>query len=186
MTIIIKKIAAELKIRMPDLITRPMGRRMYERVRDQIKMAGSEEVVVLDFEGVQVIDASFIDEFLLRLMIDSSDSEKPFFVKLRGLSDAIEINVDSVLHSYFTFNNEKKAVATESVTANNSYFIGSLTSIERDVVNYLRVNRSAVVQDIAVFIDRDADDASRLLEDLYGMRIVRRWRESDTVRYAAV
>ena len=186
MVIVIKKVADELKVKLPDLITRPIGKLMYRRVSDQIRHVGSEEVVVLDFDGIKVIDASFIDEFLLRLMADSSDSTRPFFIKLRGVSEAIEINIDSVLHSCFIFNNEKKAVATDGVTANNSYFIGKLSPIEKDIVNYLRINKSAMVHDIAAFIDRDVDDTARLLEDLNGLRVIRCWRERDSVRYAAV
>ena len=68
------------------------------------------------------------------------------------------MNIDSVFGSYHTYNERRIAVVTESLTAMNSYYIGTISNSERDVMDYLRINRIAALGDIAAFIGmRDFD-----------------------------
>jgi anti-anti-sigma regulatory factor len=182
----IKNTARDLKIRLPDLITRPVGRRMYERTRKSMAHVGDGEVVLVDFSGVQVIDSSFIDEFLLRLIEDSREESPVFFVKLANITPIIETNIDSVFSSYQAYNERRIAVVTESLTAMNSYCIGIISGHERDVLDYLRINRVAALGDIAAFVGMREEDALPLVEGLYGLRVVRREHSGPPGRYEAV
>jgi hypothetical protein len=87
MIITIAKMARELKIRTPDLITRPVGRQMYARTSEALSIIQEDETVLLDFEGIQVIDSSFIDEYIMKLLLRSRTDERPFFIKLANISD---------------------------------------------------------------------------------------------------
>lgn len=186
MVIQIKNTARDLKIRLPDLITRPVGRRMYERTRKNMAHVTDGEVVLVDFAGVQVIDSSFIDEFLLRLIEDSRGQEPVFFVKLANITPIIETNIDSVFGSYQTYNGRRIAVITESLTGMNAYHIGGITKPERDILDYLRINKVAPVGDIASFIAKEHAEAAELLEGLYSMRMVRRAPSGGNDRYQSV
>ena len=186
MVIQVRNTARDLKIRLPDLITRPVGRRMYERTRKNMAHVTDGEVVLVDFAGVQVIDSSFIDEFLLRLIEDSRGQAPVFFVKLSDITPIIETNIDSVFSSYQTYNGRRIAVVTESLTSMNTYHIGGITNIERDILDYLRVNRVAPVGDIASFIAKEDAEAVKLLEGLYAMRMVRRGPSGGNDRYQSV
>ena len=71
MEIIVGKIAHQLRISQTDLLTRPVGRKLYAKAASMIAHARPEEVVVLDFTGYSVIDPSCVDEFLIALVRDS-------------------------------------------------------------------------------------------------------------------
>jgi hypothetical protein len=182
----VKKVAADLKIRLPDLITRPMGKRVYGRISKRLEHAGEGEVVVLDFEGIKVIDSSFIDECLIRLILDSRASGRVFYIKLCNISDIAEINLDLVLNSYYMYNNEKIAVITDRVTHNNSVFLGVLSKLERDIVDYLRVNKTARLEDLAALVSAPEGKARAIVDELFRIRVVRRDGAGEAIRYAAV
>ena len=75
MVINIRKKADELKIKGPDLLTRPVGRLMYQSIRGMLEHIREGETLVLDFQNIKVIDSSFIDEMIVRLVIDSRNGE---------------------------------------------------------------------------------------------------------------
>jgi hypothetical protein len=186
MVIQVKNTARDLKIRLPDLITRPVGRRIYEKTRKNMSHMTDGEVMLVDFSGVQVIDSSFIDEFLLRLVEDSREGDLVFFVKLANITPIIEMNIDSVFSSYRAYNERRIAVVTESLTTMNSYCIGAISGSERDVLDYLRINRVAALADIAAFIGMREEDAAPIVEGLHGLRVVRRESAGPPGRYQSV
>jgi len=186
MVIQIKNTARDLKIRLPDLITRPVGRRMYERTRKNMAHIADGEVALVDFTGVQVIDSSFIDEFLLRLIEDSRSNTPVFFVKLTNITPIIETNIDSVFSSYQTYNDRRIAVVTEHLTSKNAYHIGGITNPERDMLDYLKINKVAPIGDIATYVAKEYAEAAELLEGLYAMRMVRRAPSGGKDRYQSV
>jgi len=100
MVIAIKKKAEELKIKSPDLITRHMGRIMYNAIKAIVENIGDGETLVLDFDGIKVIDSSFIDEMIVKLIVDSKSAERAFYIKLKNISAIAETNIDLVFRSY--------------------------------------------------------------------------------------
>jgi hypothetical protein len=186
MQCVMKKIAMDLKLPLPDLITRPVGRKMYEKVRKMLSVLHNEEVVALDFGGVKVVDSSFIDEFLLRLILEARSAKPAYFIKILNFSDAVEVNCESVFSSYRRFNNERAVVITDRVTGNNSVFLGALSAVERDIVDYLHVNRTARIGDIAAYVGKSEEEASALADSLYLLRVVRREKDDGNFRYTAL
>lgn len=186
MVIRIKNIARDLKIRLPDLITRSVGRRIYERARKNMSHLTDGEVVLVDFAGIQVIDSSFVDEFLLRMIEDSRGPGITFFIKLANITPIMETNIDSVFSSYRAYNDSRIAVVTESLTGSNAYYIGGLTEAERDVLDYLRINKAAHVADIASLIAKEEPEAMELLESLYALRLARRGPAGESGRFQSV
>ncbi len=186
MRVEIKKIAKDLKIALPDLITRPVGRKMYERVKKQLSVIHEDEVVLLDFEGIKVVDSSFIDEFLLRLIMDSRSSNPAFFIKLQSISDAIEINCESVFSSFRRLSEDRVAVITDRIIGNNSVYLGSLSKPERDIIDYLRVNKTVRVPEIAHYIGKSEPESEELAEVLLALRLIRRQKDGGNFCYASL
>jgi len=54
------------------------------------------------------------------------------------------------------------------------FFIGPLSDQERDVVEFLRVNRSITLDDIMKFTGRPKDEVRKTMEDLDSMRAVKK------------
>ncbi|HNX23123.1 MAG TPA: STAS-like domain-containing protein [Spirochaetota bacterium] len=172
MIIDVAKIAKEVKVKLPDLITRPVGRMMYAATVKKLSIIGAGETVILDFSGVKVIDSSFIDEYIVKLILDSR--EKDFYLKLRNISPISEINIDSVFNSYSNYKDTRIAVAREEIGKNNRFYIGPLGEHERDIMDYLRINLNAGIEDISRFSGIDFNILKTLLDELSILRVIRR------------
>ena len=173
MIIDIVKTAKEIKVNLPDLITRPVGRVMYAATVKKLVIITISETVILNFNGIKVLDSSFIDEYLVKLIIDSRINN--FYVKLKNISTISEINIDSVFNSYSNYNKSRIAVAKEEIGSNSRFYIGSITEQERDIINYLRTNSGANVDDISRFIGIEVTELKLTLEQLSFLRLVKRY-----------
>jgi hypothetical protein len=182
MIISLKKLSDELKIKIPDLITRPIGRYVYEKVRESMKIIHDGEVVIIDFQGIRVADLSFIDEFIVRMVLDSRKNIPEFYIKVINLSDIAVINIESVFNSYYLMNNEKIAVITDRLI-NKSFFIGFLTETERDIINYLNVNKTCGIKNASEFLEINQSETEKILDGLYGLRLIRRRNDAGGAVY---
>jgi len=183
MVVQIKKVAQKIKIKSPDLLTRPVGRAMYEEIKKDLSIIKDEEVVILDFLDIRVIDSSFIDEFIIKLLNDTNNQDEKFYIKLRNISGIGEINISSVLRSYSDYDDKKMVVMTEDICLNNNFFIGELNDLEMDIINYFRVNRIASIQDIRSLTGLTAEETENILKRLNNLRII---RGNDSDSYAVV
>jgi hypothetical protein len=174
MEIEIRKIAKQLRIKGDDLITRPVGRRLYAKVSTLIQIVRAEEVVVLDLSGYSVMDPSCIDELLVNLIRDSMNPEKPFFLRLKNITPVMDMNISMVFDSYAEFTGIRIGVITEDLVSRRGYYIGKINDVERELLAYLRITRSASVNDIADHLHAEVSGIEKTLEDLYSIRLVRR------------
>ena len=177
MVVSVFKKAEELHCRLPDLITRPVGRIMYDTISNSVSSLSEGETLVLDFDGIKVIDSSFIDEMLIKLLLNSVESTKKFYVKLRNFSKITEINIELVLRSYSNFKNKKIVVITENICHNNVFFIGPLSDGEKSIVEFLRINKSATPSEVANFSGLPMTEARKILNELFSMRVVKKDKE---------
>jgi hypothetical protein len=172
MIIKVAKLAREAKMKLPDLITRPVGRLLYAKMKDKLSIIGEGETVILDFENIKVIDSSFIDEFLVKLIIDAETVD--FYIKVRNISPVSEINIDSVFNSYSNYKSGRLAVIREELGKNNRYYIGPLTEHESDIIDYLKLNHHAGVEEISRFCGMETGVLKKVLEELMKLRVIRR------------
>jgi anti-anti-sigma regulatory factor len=173
MQIEIVKTAEALKITLPDLITRGVGKRMYEAIVKKTSNIHDDEVLVFDFHGISVIDSSFIDEFLVKIIETSRNSEKKFFVKIKNISPSAEINIDVVFKSYSHYHEKRIGVITDSICQNNSFCIGPLSANERDILNFVRINKSAGISDLMSCTGREKRDLEKDIQFLSEARLLR-------------
>jgi hypothetical protein len=174
LTINMYALAERLGCSPPDLITRPAGRDVYGHLKRVLNDLGDGGTMVLDFSGVKVIDSSFIDEMLVNILLEARQSPKVFYIKLKNFSEIAEINIDLVLRSYSLYKNKKIVVITENICHNNAFYIGPLTDLEKDIVEYLRINKSATPEEISRFSGLPSQEAERILEELHAARAVRK------------
>lgn len=171
MVIDVAKAAKEAKFKIPDLITRPVGRGVYAATAGKLTIIGSGETVILDFSGVKVIDSSFIDEYIVKLVLDSRKND--FYLKLRNISPISEINIDSVFNSYSNYKDTRIAVAREEMGRNNRFYIGPLFEKESDILDYLRINLCAGIEDISKFSGIETEELRSILEELSILRMIK-------------
>lgn len=183
MELIVKKIAESAKIKYPDLLTRVTGRSLYDRLLKGIELIGNDEIVILDFDGIKVMDSSFIDEFIVKFIMAAGVAEKKYFVKLRKVSDVGQNNIASVFRSYLQFNKQRIVVATEELCINNRFFLGELSRVEEDILNYIRINKSVPLGDIASVGDYSDKMVDFILSDMIRLRII---RQNDTGRFLPI
>jgi len=164
--------AKDAKVKMPDLITRPVGRLMFSRALEKLDNITEGETLLLDFAGIKVTDSSFIDEFIVKLIKHSS--EKNYYVKLTNISDISEINIDSVFNSYSNYNDSRIAVSRAELGKNNRYYIGPLNEHESDIIDYFRINRSASAEDISRFTGLEIAVVRKIMDELTGLRLIRK------------
>ncbi len=182
MVINIRKKADELKQKGLDLLTRPVGRLMYQSIRAMLEHIRAGETLVLDFQNIKVIDSSFIDEMIVRIVIDSRNGDMPFYVKLKNISEIAEINIDMVFRSYSNYKNKKIVVITENICQNNAFFIGPLSDREKDIVEFLRINKSLIQEDIVKFTGSPPGEVAGILEGLDSLRVIK--KENNGVYFA--
>ena len=171
MEVKIESLTKQVTKNNPDLITRPVGRQLYRKLSGKMDIVKEGEVIVLDFDKIKVIDSSFIDEFIIKLLSESIKTGK-FFIKLRKISDIAEINIASVIKSYAQVD-KKIVVMTEDICLNNNFYIGELTPEEHDAVNFIRINRNVSLEDLVSGTGMDEIKAQETLQSLIDLRLVR-------------
>lgn len=171
MRIEIVKMAKALKMSLPDLLTRPVGRSLYGKVKKKLVYLQANEVVELDFKGIDVIDSSFIDEFLVKL-ITEPDNAGPYFLHLKNVSAGIEMNIKSVFSSYNKFAG-RIAVATSELTSDHCYALGELSEQERNILDYLHRQGKITKHECAELLNCEVSEAERLLCGLFELRVIR-------------
>lgn len=174
MEISIRNIAKQCRIHGSDLLTRPTGKKLYAKISAHVQKARPEEVVILDFEGFTVIDASCVDELIVNLIREAMRPEKPFFLRLRNISTTMDMNISMVFDSYAEFSGMRIGIITEDLVSKRGHYIGRMNDVERELLEYLFVSKSASVIDIAEHLHTDVVGVEQTLEQLYTIRCVRR------------
>jgi hypothetical protein len=171
MTVEAVKIAHKLKINISDLITRPVGKKFYNAAVKMLNVAGKDEVAVVDFTGIGVIDPSFADEFLVKLADYSR--ERGFYLRVKNISRSAESNIRSVFDSYREFAKINYALAVEDTLSDKSHVIGGISEDGREIINFLNINKSSKVESIASGIGKSIGETAAELTKLLEIRLIR-------------
>lgn len=168
----IEKLAEKIGVFEKDLITRAVGRNLYEVSTEKLNYLTEDELLIIDFSGIKVIDSSFIDEFFIKIL-DESFKEKPFYIKVKNINEILELNINTVLQTYSRYRLYKLAVVTNDICENNSFYLGSLNKNEKEIFEYIRINKFAKFDDIKHYIDNLNDETLKNIGSLMQMRVIR-------------
>ncbi len=85
----------------------------------------------------------------------------------------MEVNIESVFSSYEQFNKRNIVIITEDICQNNNFYIGSLKPVEKDIVDYLRINKSTTKNELSDITGLKLDSLDILIDNLHKMRLIR-------------
>ena len=92
----------------------------------------------------------------------------PSYNRIHTLTRAIDsvLNQDSKV-------DEIIVVITEDICLNNNFYIGLLPDIGTDVINYLRVNKSAAIDELKGYTKLSKDKLDEIMKELLSLRLIR-------------
>ena len=164
MIIKLKEFTKSVKISESDLITRPVGKLVYNKFIEKIEHIGNGETVIIDFENIKVIDFSFVDEFIIKL-IDYAKEDKKFYIKLKNVSEIAQKNIKAVIKSYAEYD-KKILVTTENLSINNTFYLGNMSKNENEVFNAIRINNYSTQKDLKFITQLSIEDLTESLSSL--------------------
>ena len=182
MIIKLKELAKNAKIPESDLITRPVGKSIYNKVIENIKHISEGETIIIDFENIQVIDFSFVDEFIIKLIDDAKNKDKKFYIKLKNVSEIAQKNIEAVIKSYSEYGKKILAI-TDDLSINNTFYLGNMNENENNVFNSIRRNNYSTLEDIKFVTRMDIEDLAESLSSLIDCNCIK--LDSDG-RYAII
>jgi len=172
----IEKLAKEIGVFEQDLITRVVGKDLYNKVSEKLDIIQEDELLIIDFDLIKVVDSSFIDEFFIKIL-EKAFNEKNFFIKLKNINKILESNIDIVMQSYSKYNRNRVLITTDNICSNNNFYIGKLNKNEKNIFEYIRINKNAKFDDLLKLIDSQIEDHEESiksnLNSLIEMKMIR-------------
>ncbi|MEJ5363204.1 MAG: DUF4325 domain-containing protein [Spirochaetota bacterium] len=174
MVIEIRKLATSVAVtrKSTDLFTRYVGKLLFQKIQEKLKHLTEHEVVIIDFDGIRSVDASFVDECIVPLLELSQTNTSPFYIKLVNITDNVEYIVDQVIG--MTHDQKRYIVMTDRLCKNGCHALGSISEIEKDIIEYCVINKQATCVDIGSLLHVSEIEAQKCLMRLYEMRAVRK------------
>ncbi|MBN2858480.1 MAG: hypothetical protein JXN63_08780 [Candidatus Delongbacteria bacterium] len=174
MLIKIEEFAKKAGASLPDLLTRPVARKVLSLMNEKCTMAAEEELVICDFAGIEVIDPSFVDECLITFLKKGRQSPI-YYVMLRNLSRIAQENIEGVINLYNENSQNKISILTEQLTCSNRYLIGSVYEYENEIVAFLRINGFATTnQLLSLMMAMEKEQTLQLLDSMYERGLIRK------------
>ncbi len=161
----------ELKNGSNDLVTRPSGQIVRERIEDEI--AGEEDgvVVTLDFSGIGIIDFSCADEIVAKLISRLLGGEYgDRFIVLIGVNENQKENIEVAL--------ERKGLAAIARMSNGSdVLLGSLNNYLKETLHFVSEKGKIAAGELSERFRLPANTSGTRLLNLYKKRLVKRTDE---------
>jgi len=158
----------ELKNGSNNLVTRPTGQAVRERIERDMEKEPDGSVVGLDFSKVGVIDYSCSDEIVAKLLsrlLAGEYGEK--YLVLIGMNDNQRENIEVAL--------ERKDLAIIAETGEGARTVlGSLNKYLRDTLEFIVERRKASARELTEAKKIEANTSGTRLLNLYKKRLVRR------------
>ncbi len=158
----------ELKNGSNNLVTRPTGQAVRERIERDMEQAPDGSVIGLDFTKVGVIDYSCSDEIVAKLLsrlLAGEYGEK--YLMLTGMNDNQRENIEVAL--------ERKDLAIIAETKEGARVVlGNLNKYLRDTLEFVIERKKATARDLSGAAKIEANTSGTRLLNLYKKRLVRR------------
>lgn len=158
----------ELKNGSNDLVTRPSGQVIRERIERDIKKGNEGEVIALDFSKIGIIDFSCADEIVAKLisrLISGEYGDR--YIILTGINENQKENIEVAL--------EKKDLAVMAkMRDGRKIFLGILNNYLKETLNLILNKGKVTAKEISEIMRLEANTSGTRLLNLYKKRLVKR------------
>lgn len=151
-----------------DLVTRPSGQAVRERIERDIEKEPEGTVIALDFSHIGVIDYSCADEIVAKLVSRLLSGEYgDRYLVLAGLNENQQENIEVAL--------ERKSLPVVAETREGKRIVlGNLNNYLKDTLDFISVNKKASAKDLAEARKLEPNTSGTRLLNLYKKRLVKR------------
>lgn len=161
----------ELRNGSSDLVTRPSGKKMRERIEREIVTEEEGAVVALDFSHIGIVDYSCADEIIAKLVSRLlSDEYGEKYLILAGLNEHQKENVEVAL--------ERKNLAVMAVLLDGKpVLLGTLNNYLKVTLEFIEKKDKITAKDLSETTQLEANTSGTRLLNLYRKRLVKRREE---------
>jgi hypothetical protein len=154
-----------------DLVTRPSGQAIRQRIEQDMAKEPDGSVIALDFSKIGVIDYSCADEIVAKLvsrLLSSEYGDK--YLLLSGLNENQKENIEVAL--------ERKDLSIMAETREGKrILLGNLNNYLKDTLDLIIQNKKVTSKDLAEVRKLEANTSGTRLLNLHKKRLVRRVEE---------
>jgi len=154
-----------------DLVTRPSGQAIRERIERNIEKEPDGSVIVLDFSKIGVIDYSCADEIVAKLVSRLLSGEyRDKYLFLSGLNENQKENIEVAI--------ERKDLAVMAeMREGDRVVLGNLNNYLRDTLDFIVKKKKATSKELSDAKKIEANTSGTRLLNLYKKRLVKRVEE---------
>ncbi len=166
-----KLLKEELGNGSKDLVTRPSGQAIRERIERDIEKESDGSVISLDFSKIGVIDYSCADEVIAKLisrLLGSEYGDK--YLLLTGLNENQRENIEVALE-------RKELAIMAEMKGRERVVLGSLNNYLKDTLDLIVKKKKVTSKDLADARKLEANTSGTRLLNLHKKRLVRRVEE---------
>lgn len=167
-----KLLKEELKNGSNDLVTRPSGQIIRERIERDIVKEEEGAVIALDFSKIGIIDYSCADEIAAKLisrLLGGEYGDK--YIMLTGLNENQKENIEVAL--------ERKDLAVMArMKDGKKILMGSLNNYLKETLNVILTRGKTTARELLEVMRLEANTSGTRLLNLYKKRLVKRTDET--------
>ena len=166
-----KLLKEELKNGSSDLVTRPSGQIIRERIERDIEKKKNGEIIALDFSKIGIIDYSCADEIVAKLMsrlLGNEYGDK--YIYLTGINENQKENIEVAL--------ERKVLAVLAEMRDaKRILLGNLNNYLRETLELVLKKDKITAKDLSEIKKLEANTSGTRLLNLHKKRLVKRMDE---------
>jgi hypothetical protein len=155
-----------------DLVTRPSGQAIRERIERDMEKEPAGTVVALDFAGIGIIDYSCADEIVTKLvsrLVSGEYGDK--YLMLAGLNENQKENIEVAL--------ERKDLAVMAEMKDGGRVVlGNLNNYLKDTLDFIVKKKKVTARELSEAKKVEANTSGTRLLNLYKKRLVKRVEET--------
>ncbi len=163
-----KLLKEELRNGSNDLVTRPTGQIVRERIERDIKKEDDATVIALDFSKIGIVDYSCADEIAAKLisrLISGEYGDR--YIVFTGLNENQKENIEVAL--------ERKGLAVIGwMRDKEKVLMGNLNKYLRDTLNLIVKKEKITAKELSEEMKLEPNTSGMRLLNLYKKRLVRR------------
>ena len=158
----------ELRNGSSDLVTRPSGQVIRERIERDLEKEESNTFISLDFSNIGIIDYSCADEIVAKLisrLISNEYGDK--FLSLSGLNDNQRENIEVALE-------RKGLAAIGEMKDGKKLLLGNLNNYLKETLDIIIKKDKITAKELSKLIKIESNTSGMRLLNLYKKRLVSR------------